>query len=93
MKKRKKSRRRRLDLRPSRLLRSRKQKLRDKFETSEYFSEGDSTSLRWKNQDDYEWSRERIKCFNKGMIDLSSEASQPVDSLVRISSSLLILQG
>ena len=82
-KKRKKSKRRRLDLRPSRLLRSRKKKLSDNLNTSEYFSEGDSTSIRWKNQDDNEWSRERIKCFGKGIIDLSSEASQPVDSLVR----------
>lgn len=57
--------------------------MREKTETSEYFSEGDSSSIRWKHQDDNEWSRERIKCLGKGIVDISSEASQPVDSLVR----------
>ena len=82
--KRKRSRRRRLELRPPRLLRGRRKKVREKTETSEYFSEGDSSSIRWKHQDDNEWSRERIKCFGKGIVDISSEASQPVDSLVRM---------
>ncbi|XP_065051746.1 uncharacterized protein LOC135681293 isoform X2 [Rhopilema esculentum] len=83
--KRRRPRRRRLDLRPSRLLRGRKNKLKDKFETSEYFSEGDSSSARWKHQDDNEWSRERIKCLGKKAIDIESEASQPVDSLEEFS--------
>ena len=56
---------------------------KDPLQTSEYFSDGDSSSLyRWKHQDDYEWSKERIKCLGKGIVDVSSEASQPVDSLV-----------
>ena len=31
----------------------------------------------WKYQDDNEWSKDRIKCLRKGLVDISSENSQP----------------
>ncbi len=80
--KRKRPRKKRLEIRPPRILRDRRKKHKEKLETSEYFSDGNSSSFRWKHQDDNEWSRDRIKCLGKGIVDVSSEASQPVDSLV-----------
>ena len=34
--------------------------------------------FQWKHQDDFEWSKERIKCLGKGLLDVSSEHAQPL---------------
>ncbi len=80
--KRKRPRKKRLEIRPPRLLKDRRKRAKEVDATSEYASDGNNSSFSWKHQDDIEWSRDRIKCLGKGIVDISSEVSQPVDSLV-----------
>ena len=59
-----------------------KNRSRDSRSSGYYSSDGESTCFRWKHQDDFEWSRERITCLGRGIVDLHYQQQQPSQSMV-----------
>ena len=55
-----------------------RQKIAWKEKESDSITTVDSqgSCFQWKHQDDFEWSKERIKCLGKGLLNVSSEHLQ-----------------